>query len=196
MYEINAIWIGDESLRPAELNSWGNIKVHGNDVLASRTWELRDKMRHYANVGELNGVADCMRWELLYELGGIFVDADSEKLRNLPDFINELPAVAAWENEIDRPGLIACGFLKFNKKDPFIRAIIDYIKAEPIQGREAWKVVGPLAITETFKKVEPRHLTILSSHFFFPKHWNGKSYQGTYTLAAQHWKSTKGTYGT
>jgi hypothetical protein len=190
MSEINAIWIGDESRVPSEVYTWGNVTVHGNQVLGNITWELKDKMRHYASMGELNGVADCMRWELLYHYGGIFVDADSEKVRNLPDFINELSAVAAWENEIDRPGLIACGFLKFEKHDKFVGDIIDWIKAEPIKGREAWEVVGPGAITTVFKHTKPRHLTILPSHFFFPRHHSGREYTGTYILAKQNWSST------
>jgi mannosyltransferase OCH1-like enzyme len=196
MSEINTIWIGDELKLPDYHTSWGNVKIHGNDVLGSRKWELRDKMKHYASVGEINGVADCLRWELLWEYGGIFVDADSERLRTLPDFIKELPAVAAWENEVERPGLIACGFLKFEKKDPFIRAIIDHIKAADIKGRPAWEVVGPGVITEVFNKLGPKHLTILPSHFFYPVHYSGLRYEGTYMLAAQHWSSTRGNYGT
>ncbi len=194
MSEINAIWIGDESKCPQSVYTWDNVKIHGNDVLKNRTWELRDKMRHYASTGELNGVADCMRWELLYAYGGVFIDADSERIRTLPEWFNELSHIATWENELERPGLIACGFLKFPPKDPFIRAIIDYCIEEPVKGREAWQVVGPLAITNVFRAYKPRNLTILPSHFFYPRHWEGAEYTGNYVLARQAWGSTKGQY--
>lgn len=192
---INAVWIGDESKCPWEsLSSWGSITVFDNDTLQSRKWKLKEQMRYYARTGEINGVADCMRWELIYDLGGIFVDADSELIRELPAFIQELPAAAAWENEIARPGLIACGFLKFPPKDVFVEKIIETILETPHQGKQAWETVGPNAITEAFKKYKPSHLTILPSHFFYPKHFSGIEYTGTYILAKQNWSSTRNTY--
>jgi mannosyltransferase OCH1-like enzyme len=191
MPEVSAIWIGDQNKLPQSVYSWGGVTLYGNDTLSGRTWELRDQMKHYANTGELNGVADCMRWELLYEHGGIFVDADSERIRNLPEFIYELDAAAAWENEIAAPGLIACGFLKFPAKDPFIRAVIDYCKAQNCHGKPAWITVGPQALTETYKKVKPKYLTILPSHFFFPEHWTGVKWEGRVIYAKQHWGSSQ-----
>jgi mannosyltransferase OCH1-like enzyme len=191
MFQINAIWIGDESKRPASLDSWGHVKVFGNETLKERSWKLRDKMRHYASTGELNGVADCMRWELLYEHGGIFIDADSEQVRTLPAYFAELTSVAAWENELERPGLIACGFLKFEPKDSFIKEIIDFCVEEPINNREAWRVVGPGAITAVYRKVKPRNLTVLPSHFFYPKHYEGAEYTGNLIYARQFWGSTR-----
>ena len=58
---------------------------------------------------ELNGVADIMRYEILFNEGGIALDADSLCLRPLEDWVLESAAFAAWEHEHIRPGLIAAG---------------------------------------------------------------------------------------
>ena len=196
---INTIWIGDTNKTPVScIESWKSggydVKVYDNDTLASRPWELAQKMRYFLGNGELNGVADCMRWELIYQHGGIWVDADSAKARELPDFFLELDAIAAWENEIERPGLIACGFMAFQPKDPFVEAIIKTIKAKPNLPKRAWEVVGPQAITDAFNTYKPDHLTILPSHFFFPRHLTGRTHKSSVSFANQFWGSTFQNY--
>ena len=52
---------------------------------------------------ELNGVADIMRYEILFNEGGIALDADSLCLRPLEDWVLEPAAFAAWEHEHIRP---------------------------------------------------------------------------------------------
>jgi mannosyltransferase OCH1-like enzyme len=194
MYQT--IWIGDELRKPVDcIQSWGDdVKVYGNKDLTTRSWRLAPQMQYYIQTNQLNGTADCMRWELLYQYGGTFVDADSVKLRDLPDDFNELPCIAAWEQESERPGLIACGYLKFPPKHPFVNAIIEHILEEPMEGKMAWEVVGPMAITKTFYKEKPDDLTILPSHFFFPRHLTGKEYSGTLKYADQKWGSTFNSY--
>ena len=195
MYKVNTIWVGDDTKRPTDcIESWGDIAIWDNVRLNFGGWVLHKQMNHYLSTGELNGVADCMRWELIYERGGTWVDADSIKLRDLPKDFDELPCIAAWEQEAERPGLIACGYLKFPPKHPFINAIIEHILEEPLEGKMAWEVVGPMAITKTFYKEKPDDLTILPSHFFFPRHLTGKEYSGTLKYADQKWGSTFNSY--
>lgn len=162
--------------------------------MAIRKWRLAEQMRFFASRGEYNGVADCMRWELLQALGGIFVDADSVKLRDLPQDLDDLPCIAAWEQEIERPGLIACGYLKFPNDHPFLEAIIQDIKSQPLDERMAWEIAGPLAITRAFHTFKPNDLTILPSHFFTPRHLTGREYAGTLKYAEQLWGSTFNAY--
>lgn len=195
MTSINAIWVGDHSKCPMEsLKSWGEVKLWGNDALNKFSWELNTQMKHYFLTGELNGVADCMRWELLYEFGGTFIDADSVQVQPIPEWFNELEAIATWEQEFERPGLIACGFLSFKPKDLFVRQIIETIKQTPLDNKLAWETVGPMAITRAFYSYKPRHLTILPSHFFYPQHHTGASYTGKYVIARQSWSSTFKNY--
>lgn len=90
---IHVIWVGDESKRPDNcIDTWRkhnldwNIRVWGNNDLATYGWvnaRHMDTMQHR----ELNGVADLMRWEILYNEGGFVVDADSICLRPLPEWL-------------------------------------------------------------------------------------------------------------
>lgn len=114
---LHITWVGDESRRPdnciqtwADRNPGWTVKLWGNDDLANYGWYNARHMREMAR-RELNGVADLMRWEILYNEGGLVVDADSVCVRPLDDWLLEHEAFACWENELVRPGLIAAGYV-------------------------------------------------------------------------------------
>lgn len=110
------IWVGDESRRPDNcIDTWRtahpdwSFKIWGNAELEGRDWINAHHMAQMRQ-REMNGVADMMRWEILYEQGGIVFDADSVCLRPLEDEMLDCEAFACWESEIARPGLIAAGY--------------------------------------------------------------------------------------
>ena len=112
---LHFVGVGDESKRPdKEINTWRllnpdyQVTVWGNESLKN-SWHLANAMRYYSK--ELCGVADCMRWEILYKYGGIALDADSECLRSLEDWLLEPDIFACWESELLRPGLIENGIV-------------------------------------------------------------------------------------
>ena len=80
---LHFIWVGDESKRPDNcIQSWVDrnpewtVKLWGNADLVDTTWINARHMREMST-RELNGVADMMKWEILYNEGGVVVDADS-----------------------------------------------------------------------------------------------------------------------
>ena len=124
---IHVIWVGDESRRPDNcISTWKQhnpdwtVKIWGNAELGSRGWINAKHMRTMSK-RELNGVADMMRWEILYEEGGFLVDADSVCTRPLDDWLLEQEAFACWENELVRPGLIAAGYVGHGAGEPVHR---------------------------------------------------------------------------
>lgn len=201
---LHIIWVGDESKRPdncidtwARLNPKWTVTLWGNDELASYGWYNARHMREMA-ARELNGVADLMRWEILYNEGGFVVDADSSCIRSLDDWLLDNEAFACWENEVVRPGLIAAGYVAASAGNAFFGQIINDIVAEPsvIQDR-AWKTVGPMRLTQAHRRYGYAGLTILPSHFFIPEHFSGQRYTGGgMVYARQHWGSTRNTYDT
>jgi mannosyltransferase OCH1-like enzyme len=199
---LHIIWVGDESKRPDNcIQTWvkhnpgWNVKVWGNDSLAERGWINARHMRTMAQ-RELNGVADMMRWEILYDEGGFVVDADSICVRTLDDWLLEHEAFACWENEIARPGLIAAGYMASVPENPFIGQIIKDIQALPdITQAMAWQTVGPQRLTDAFHRYAYTGLTILPSHFFIPEHFTGTRYQGPGRVyARQEWATTRRAY--
>ncbi|UUX96984.1 glycosyltransferase family 32 protein [Aquabacterium sp. J223] len=201
---LHFIWVGDESKRPDNcIATWvkhhpdWTIKVWGNDDLAEAGWVNAAHMRQMAG-RELNGVADMMRWEILYNEGGIVLDADSVCVRPLPEWMLETEAFACWENELARPRLIAAGYFGSIPENPFVGQLILDIQAKPTVVHDmAWKTVGPLLLTEAYHKYKYANLTILPSHFFIPEHFTGQRYDGPGPVYAhQEWGSTKRSYDT
>ncbi|WP_091145044.1 glycosyltransferase [Novosphingobium sp. CF614] len=192
------IWVGDESKRPDNcIDTWRaahpdwELRLWGNAELDGRAWI---NARHMAEMRtrEFNGVADMMRWEILHEHGGLVFDADSICSRPLDDALLDCEAFACWESEIARPGLIAAGYFGCAAGNPFVKQIIEDIAVSPSVVQDmAWKTVGPLRLTECYRKFGYTPLRIYPSHYFIPRHFTGVTYQGDDPVYAhQLWGST------
>jgi mannosyltransferase OCH1-like enzyme len=199
---LHIIWVGDQGRRPdnciatwIEHNPGWTVRIWGNDDLANYGWTNGEHMRAMA-ARELNGVADMMRWEILYNEGGLVVDADSVCVRPLADWMLECEAFACWENELVRPNLIAAGYVASVRDNPFIGQIILDIQAEPtVVDKRAWETVGPCRLTTAYFKYAYANLTIFPSHFFIPRHFSGAEYTGRGPVfARQMWAGTLSSY--
>ncbi|OJY70056.1 MAG: mannosyltransferase [Sphingobium sp. 66-54] len=199
---IHFIWVGDESKCPTNcMESWKTLHpdwdfiLWGNRELHELSWFNRRHMMDMLG-RELNGVADMMRWEILHANGGIVLDADSVALRPLDDHLLDCEAFACWENEIARPGLIAAGYFGCEAGNPFVKQIVRDIAAEPTVTHDmAWKTVGPMRLTESYRKYGYSRLRIYPSHYFIPQHFTGATYDGTDPVYAhQLWGSTRNAY--
>jgi len=196
------IWIGDESQRPDNcMQTWRDrhpdwqFRLWGNAELTTRAWA------NHAHIEamlprELNGVADMMRWEILFEHGGVAIDADSVCVRKLDDHLLEGQAFACWENEIARPGLIAAGYFGCDAGNPLVRAIIEDIAASAsVIDDVAAKTVGAQRLTDCYREYAYSPLRIHPSHYFMPKHFTGQLYEGQGPIYAhQLWGSMFKTY--
>lgn len=200
---IHLIWIGDESKMPKDcIYSWiiknpeFKVKLWGNEDLEKRNWFFKEQIQCWITK-EINGAADIMRWEILYKYGGIALDADSFCLNPLEDWLLQTDLFSVWENELERPGLIATGAIGAIKKHWFINEIIkDIVEDKNLLGDLAWKKVGPLRLTTTYKKAGKNCMTIYPSHFFYPNHFTGNRYSGSgISFANQAWGSTRNSYG-
>lgn len=200
--KLHFIWVGDESRRPDNcIQTWidahpgWQVKVWGNDALATEPWVNGAHMAAMSEK-ELNGVADMMRWEILYREGGIVLDADSICLRPLDPELLDCEAFACWESEIARPGLIAAGYFGTVAENPFVGQIIQDIHAEEsVTDELAWVTVGPQRLTDAYRAYAYHGLRIYPSHYFIPEHFSGVTYEGPGPVYAnQLWGSTRGTY--
>lgn len=194
---LHFVWIGDESLRPdnciatwREFNPDFEVKIWGNQELASRPWQMKNHMDAMANTGQIYGVVDLMRWEIIHDYGGFALDCDSVCLRTIPDWLFKCRAFTCWENEIESPGLIANGYFAASPGDKLLSYFLDGLRQKKNiairrkwwslkkKRSSAWKVTGPLAITRAYQELGYSDLTILPSHFFIPRHPSGRVYQG------------------
>ena len=194
---LHFIWIGDESKCPNNcINTWSEknpdfeIVVWGNKEFEERNWANKKHMMAVMATGQLCGVADMMRWEILAEQGGFVVDADSVCLNPIPEWFLNCDLLVSWENEMIRPGLLCSNFVAAKPSNPVILSLIERIKAQKnIATRfiwykvkrkrlSAWRTTGPKALTKALFESSYNSVTILPSHFFNPIHPGGFIYQG------------------
>lgn len=182
---LHIVWIGNPDKRPDEcIDSWRKlnpdyeVRVWGNDDLKARPWVNAKHMMAMAH-HSLAGVADMMRYEILYYEGGITLDADAQCVRPLEPWFHEPSEWAVWENEHIRPGLISNGHLGSVPRSPFFGQVVEDINDKAsVVDQAAWLTVGPRALTQTWN-THHYPLTIFPSHFFMPEHYTGMVYEGT-----------------
>ena len=193
---IHQIWLGDQTQRPVNLmKTWQDM----NPEWEYKLWteenlpelicqEQFDKMK------QLHGKADILRYEILYQQGGFYIDADSECILPLEDFLLNNDSFASYENEKVRGGLIANGYIGSTKGNDLMFILLNKIKKIPdINRTDAWIMTGPMLLTNTVKEIGYTNLTVYPSHYFIPRHHSGVEYTGNgKVFARQYWGSTFG----
>jgi len=196
---IHQIWLGDQSKRPDRfINTWREM----NPTWEHKLWTEANMpnswvKRQFDQCPSLAGKADILRYQLLHQEGGFFIDADAECIRPLDDDLADNEAFCCWENEFLRPGLMSNGYLASVPKNQFLWEMLNRIGQRPDMNYhplETWRITGPMLLTETVCAMRYNSLTIYPSHYFIPKHYNGLEYKGNGKVyACQYWGTTPGS---
>jgi hypothetical protein len=194
---IHQLWIGPKERPHKFMDSWRNnnpdfkyIMWNEQEIKKNLKIKCLDKLNA---MREINGKADILRWEILYNYGGIFLDADSVSISPLDEHLLSVPAFAAYENEITRPGLIATVAMGFPKNHPLCLAAINWILKNNVTKQPAWISVGPGLITKLYKSYPD--VIMFPSHYFLPIHFSKNIYMGHGKVYAhQEWGSTRQKY--
>ena len=201
---IHQLWIGPRPAPTKFMDTWKDKNpdfeyIRWNEEEIKKR-KLKLECTHRINeMEEINGKADIIRWEILYEYGGVFLDADSICIDPIDDVLMSTESFAGWEHEELRPGLIATGTMGFPPKHPLVKDAIQWMKehcvsVEKTQHR-AWKTVGPGLLTRMHQTGKFKKMKIFPSYSFLPIHGSGKEYRGHGKIYAnQEWGSTKQTY--
>jgi len=220
---IHQLWIGNKKPPTKFMDTWK--EKHEPEGFEYIRWTEEEIMKRgfvsqltdrINSMEEINGKADIIRWELLYEYGGFFVDADAFCIEPVTYLVDKYEAFAGFENEKVRSAgwapsadyddvlarthpLIATGTMAFPPKHELPRLAIEWIKNNEISvrktGRRAWRTVGPGLLTRLYWQQKWKDITILPSHYFLPIHVSGTEYKGHEKIYAnQEWGSTKHSY--
>lgn len=201
---IHQLWIGPKPAPTNFMDSWIN-KNPGFKYIRWNEEEIKKRgikfecQSRVDEMIEINGKADIMRWEILYEYGGVFLDADSICVEPIDDVLMNCKGFAVWEQEILRKGLVATGAMGFPPKHPLVKGAIEWIKANCVDFQKtklmAWQSVGPGLLTRMLNTGLYNDITILPSYTFLPIHFAGFEYKGHGKIYAyQEWGSTKQNY--
>jgi mannosyltransferase OCH1-like enzyme len=178
--KLHFIWIGDQSKKPvACIDTWikanpdYEVKIWGNDDVQGVNWKNYNKLHDMLIKKDFAGASDVMRYEILYEHGGIYVDADTYCIKPLEDWLLDCEAFACWEQELVRNNLVANTVIGGAPKAEVWKMCIDAVATKDCTEKKlAWMITGPALLTEVFFKGQA-NLTVYPSHFFMPEHHSG-----------------------
>lgn len=223
---IHQLWIGKNPAPTNLMKTWKD--KHEKEGFQYILWNQKEMMkRNFSSkfskkinqMPEFNGKADILRWEILYEYGGVFVDADSFCVEPVTDLLEKYSAFIGYENEEVRGKgwapkevygdtlshshpLIATGTMGFPKHHELPKMAIDWIKNNNIfyipnykKEKTAWRSVGPGLLTRLYWQNKWTDITVLPSYLFLPVHNSGLAYTGHSKIYAhQEWGSSFGSY--
>lgn len=200
--KLHFIWIGDEAKMPEaciqtwidrhpdyEIKIWGNADIYNLD----RRWRNPYKIQDMLDKKDYAGASDIMRYEILYNEGGIYIDADSFCVKPLEDWILDCTAFTCWEQEHVRNNLLSNGFIGGVPQAEIWRlCMFEIAKRDCAEDKLAWMITGPLMLTEIYFQHMP-DLTVYPSNFFMPEHHTGYTSNVTGHRFATHlWGSEIG----
>jgi mannosyltransferase OCH1-like enzyme len=199
--KLGHIWIGPRKPPIEWMNTWKvhhphwDYTLYGNEFLASYPFKNKRLIKEYLKRGEFHGVADLMRYEILYEFGGYIPGSDSICLTNTDELFSKPSAYTVYENEKVRPGLVS-PILASEPKNPFVKNLIDELGTiPPHKTGEPWKTTGNRFVAQMMSQYKP-DIVIFPSHFFIPEHFTGEVYKGDGKVyCRQLFGTTVGAYG-
>ena len=197
---IHIIWIGDQSKKPTKcIDTWikknldYEVRIWGNNQVQGTNWKNYRQLHDMIIKQDWAGASDVMRYEILYEHGGVYVDADTYCVKPLEDWLLNCDAFASWEQELVRNNLIANTVMGSVPGAEAMKLCIDEVATKDCTEKKlAWMITGPMLVTDVFFKKQA-NLTVYPSHFFMPKHHSG--YQSKVTghhFASHLWGSDIG----
>lgn len=201
---IHQIWIGPNPQPTNMMITWKDKHpdfeyiLWNEDEFKKRNMVFRCQKR-INEIEEWCGKADIMRVEILYNYGGVYIDADSICIEPIHILLEKYKAFATYENEQTRAGLVANGNMGFPKEHQLCRDMITHIYNNKVSYKDtnnrAWKNTGPLLLTKFLNKNKYDNFSILPSYYFLPVHPSGTNYFGHGKVYAyQEWGSTKQNY--
>ena len=204
---IHQIWLGDNNKMPTDLmktvidkhTNWKYILWTEKNIGHLINQKKYDQVLYADNCGESKypKLSDIIRYEKLYDYGGIYIDADSKCNKSFNDLIKG-NFFAAYENEVKRPGFIANGVIGCIPNHPILNECIDEIgrlSLKTITRKPAFKVTGTILLTKIIQKSDNTDRKIYPSRYFYPIHYSDSTinpldgkFDNSYTY--QLWNST------
>ena len=167
------------------VQNYENIKLRNIDLetLFSPDSPLRDLWM----TGAVNGsrwpvshLSDLIRYQLLYQHGGTWLDTDIISIQHLPNNVTNFVSV-----ELSTKSHLAAGATRFSSHHPVVGRILDNLRTD-FSGRE-WGANGPVQLTKVMRDLCGRgdhdwsadtdhetvcgNVTVFKQKHFYPINW-------------------------
>ena len=181
---LPGIW---EKLRPPGKESYilGQVPGPWKNDAQLRALDAQPLGAHLAYSAQ----SDILRFEILAEYGGIYVDMDTECLARLPDRFLQSESFGGWESETALPGWVASCVLGARPGSRLFREIVAAIPELDMTQNPAHEL-GPGIVTR-HAKTSPE-FDVQPSAAFTPHYYQGTVAPTGETWSRHHWGGTKG----
>jgi inositol phosphorylceramide mannosyltransferase catalytic subunit len=180
---IHQIWLGPNKKPDIWMDSWKINYCQKYPDWEYKLWtekeilelNLRNKI-HYDNETFYNAKSDIARYEILYQYGGVFIDADSLWLQHDLDWILEQSNKQGFfaASEPVNQDIYANGVFGCEPKDKIVNAMIWYInlnyqklKVKHPEERQVWIVTGTKPFTLIINQFK-NDAYLLNHQYFYP----------------------------
>jgi len=200
---IHQMWIGPKKAPMDMIQTWkdknpGWKHIFWDETLLSKKYPNGFiNQRHIDDHETYNGKCDIMRYEILNDYGGFFIDADSICLNSLDDHFLAHDSFSCYESESLRGDLIATGYMGCVQHCKLMEcciSVLSNINDVSFAGTQkpSWVTVGPKFFTAVVSMFN-YPIKVYPSYTFIPTHFTGLKYNGNEKVYAdQKWGSTLG----
>jgi mannosyltransferase OCH1-like enzyme len=200
------VWVGPKTPPTSWMNTWKEkhpsweYAVIDNNYIQTHKFYNQHLIDEYYRREFYNGVADLIRYEILYEFGGFMPPADAICLENTNELWNQEHefCYTVYESETLRPNFVSPIYAA-NSGNKFLKLLIeDLHKLTPCQLKnKVFQSTGNEYVANMIRQHTPK-IKIFPSHYFIPCHYTmpDVKYAGPDKIYAdQLWGSTKNLYG-
>ena len=183
---IHQIWIGPNKKPDIWMNTWSVDYINKyknyeyvlwNDENSKNILNKYPKIKEMFNSEkEYCGKADMLRYLILYEYGGIYIDADSVWVndKDLTELINKTNKGDIFCGIEPGSNWITNGVIGCTKNNEIMKLVINKLNGFHLFYTKLRRRIGISRITGPlfFKFIQDK-VTVLPSNYLYPIHWGG-----------------------
>jgi len=187
---IHIIWLGSKPPKKVEIavESWRRchpnweLKLWENHDLENFAWTTPNSKAFFDHAENWIEKSDILRFEILYQFGGIYSDTDAVCLKSFEDLVsNGIAFFAGLESNLiqqfGRP-LLGSAILGARKKHPILRRCMDFsLTREQAPTTLQYIRSGPGPVTQAcYEALEKgaKDIVIFPCSYFYPLNWKAR----------------------
>jgi len=190
---FHRIWLGTEQM-PDEFVRYGESWIKHHPDWTMQLWTDENlpaliNQQEFLLAHNTAQRADILRYEVIYQFGGVYIDTDFECLRNIEPLLQSTHAFVAKSD----PHLVAIGIFGAEKGHRFLADVITRLPGS--FRRKRYLSVAEQTGPDFFTSVVARHpeTTVFEPSLFYPYSWQemwrkGQEFSDAY--AAHHWSAS------
>ena len=187
---IHFIWLGKNKIPSIYIQYIKTWIQHHKDYLFC-LWNDDNipnliNQKYYDNSTEYAMKADILRYELLYFIGGIYIDCDFLCFINIDSLINNLDAFSAYESN----KYIAIGIMGFKKYNYLLENIIKQLSYNILAFNNTKNIpywTGPVFFTNMWNLYKQNNYYVFPIHYFYSYSFNDKINKLKYKISKNNY---------